>query len=110
LPRNIDLNFEEMLDFICQGFGLPIEPHVGRVQKIPALNDFLLPRLLGGGTGGLLIATAQSVDDKVAENLRLWLNLETPQKKLLQIVLAGQPELEQKLAQLHLRQLKQRVT
>ena len=57
----------------------------------------------------MLIDEAQNLSDEVLENLRLLSNLETDQEKLIQIVLMGQPELHAKLAQPHLRQLKQRV-
>jgi type II secretory pathway predicted ATPase ExeA/ankyrin repeat protein len=106
---NTHLTFEEMLDFICQDFELPLPPHAGRLQKIQALNQFLLSLLTAGGTGALLIDEAQNLSDEVLENLRLLSNLETSQEKLLQIVLVGQPELDRKLAQPHLRQLKQRI-
>jgi type II secretory pathway predicted ATPase ExeA len=106
---NTKLTFEEMLDFICQDFGLSVVPQASRLQKIQALNEFLLARLAEGGTGVLLIDEAQNLSDEVLENLRLLSNLETARDKLLQIVLVGQPELHRKLTQPHLRQLKQRV-
>jgi type II secretory pathway predicted ATPase ExeA/ankyrin repeat protein len=106
---NTKLTFEEMLDFICQDFGLSVVSQASRLQKIQALNEFLLARLAEGGTGVLLIDEAQNLGDEVLENLRLLSNLETAREKLLQIVLVGQPELYRKLTQPHLRQLKQRV-
>lgn len=106
---NTNLIFEEMLDFICEDFGLPLPEHVSRLQKIQVLNDFLLARLAEGSTGVLLIDEAQNLSDEVLENLRLLSNLETSREKLLQIVLVGQPELDRKLVQPHLRQLKQRI-
>jgi hypothetical protein len=74
------------------------------------LNDFLIGRLERGGTAALLIDEAQNLSEDVLENLRLLSNLETGSEKLLQIVLAGQPELESLLDQPKLRQLKQRIT
>lgn len=106
---NTKLTFEEMLDFICQDFGLSVVSQASRLQKIQALNAFLLARLAEGSTGVLLIDEAQNLSDEVLENLRLLSNLETAREKLLQIVLVGQPELYRKLTQPHLRQLKQRV-
>jgi general secretion pathway protein A len=103
------LTFEEMLSFICEDFDLPVGTAAGSLQKIQALNEFLLARLSEGGTGVLLIDEAQNLSDAVLENLRLLSNLETAREKLLQIVLVGQPELELKLAQPQLRQFKQRV-
>ena len=105
---NPNWTFEELLGFICTDFGLPTE-ETGRLQKIQALKEFLQQRAQAGGTGVLLIDEAQNLEDQTLENLRLLLNLETPNEKLLQIVLAGQPELKLKLAQTSLRQLKQRI-
>ena len=102
------LTFEELLSFICADLGLaPGEK--SHLQMIQALNDFLLNVSKGGGTGVLLVDEAQNLADDVLENLRLLSNLETASEKLLQIVLVGQPELERKLAQPKLRQLKQRI-
>ncbi|WP_333608364.1 ExeA family protein, partial [Arsukibacterium sp.] len=58
----------------------------------------------------LVIDEAQVMTDDTLETLRLLTNLETEQRKLLQVVLFGQPELDQRLAQVQLRQLRQRVT
>ena len=106
---NTNLTFEELLTFTCNEFALSIEGR-GRLAKIRALNDFLIEELKRGGTGALLIDEAQNLSEEVLENLRLLSNLETGSEKLLQIVLAGQPELESLLDQPKLRQLKQRVT
>jgi len=105
---NTTLTFDELLSFACEDFGLEVAGK-GCLHKIEALNAFLLELLQKDGTGVLLIDEAQNLDDAVLENLRLLSNLETSSEKLLQIVLVGQPELEQKLAQPKLRQLKQRV-
>jgi len=106
---NTNLTFEELLTFTCNEFALAVEGR-GRLAKIQALNDFLIEQLKRGGTGALLIDEAQNLSEDVFENLRLLSNLETGSEKLLQIVLAGQPELESLLNQPKLRQLKQRVT
>lgn len=105
---NTTLTFEELLDFICDELGLPIK-EAGKLQKIQVLNQFLLEQLASEGTVVLLIDEAQNLGEEVLENLRLLSNLETPTEKLLQIVLVGQPELETKLNQPELRQLKQRI-
>jgi hypothetical protein len=81
----------------------------GRLQKIQALNEFLIAQSKNGGTVVLLVDEAQNLTDDVLENLRLLSNLETPTEKLLQIVLVGQTELDAKLGQPQLRQIKQRV-
>ena len=105
---NTTLTFEELLDFICEELGLPIKGAV-RLQKIQMLNRFLMEQLVREGTVVLLIDEAQNLGEEVLENLRLLSNLETATEKLLQIVLVGQPELETKLNQPELRQLKQRI-
>jgi type II secretory pathway predicted ATPase ExeA len=105
---NTTLSFEELLTFVCEDFGLQAEGK-SPLQKIQLLNTFLLSCLQQGGTGVLLIDEAQNLRDDVLENLRLLSNLETSSEKLLQIVLVGQPELENKLAQPRLRQFRQRV-
>jgi general secretion pathway protein A len=105
---NTTLTFEELLSFICEELGLRFHGE-GQLPKIQALNEFLLEQLKKGSTGVLFIDEAQNLSEKVLENLRLLSNLETSTEKLLQIVLAGQPELERKLDQPELRQLKQRI-
>jgi general secretion pathway protein A len=105
---NTNLNFEELLTFACEELGLQV-PKGGRLRKIQTLNEFLIDQLRRGGTAALLIDEAQHLTEHVLESLRLLSNLETGTEKLLQIVLVGQPELDVKLAQPSLRQLKQRV-
>ena len=102
------LSFDELLDSICADFDLPIKGE-RRLEKIQALNAFLLQLVQEGGTGALIIDEAQNLDHEVLENLRLLSNFETATEKLLQIILVGQPELEQKLERPELRQLKQRI-
>lgn len=102
------LTFEELLSFICADLGLTAGEK-SHLQRIQSLNDFLIGVSKEGGTGVLLVDEAQNLGDDVLENLRLLSNLETASEKLLQIVLVGQPELERKLAQPKLRQLKQRI-
>jgi type II secretory pathway predicted ATPase ExeA len=105
---NTTLSFEELVSFACDELGLPVKGS-GRLQKIQALNEFLIAQSQRGGTVVLLVDEAQNLTDDVLENLRLLSNLETSSEKLLQIVLVGQTELETKLAQPQLRQVKQRV-
>jgi hypothetical protein len=73
------------------------------------LNGYLIEQLKQDHTVAMLIDEAQNLSVETLENLRLLSNPETDQEKLLQIVLMGQPELEEKLDQPKLRQLKQRV-
>jgi general secretion pathway protein A len=105
---NTTLSFEELLDFMCEELGLPIK-EAGRHHKIHALNQLLMDQLARAGTVALLIDEAQNLGEEVLEHLRLLSNFETTAEKLLQVVLVGQPELESKLTQPELRQLKQRI-
>ena len=74
------------------------------------LNRWLLDRYSNGQTAVLIVDEAQSLSDQVLEEIRFLTNLETSTEKLLQVVLSGQPELEERLRQPHLRQLRQRIT
>ncbi len=81
-----------------------------RVACLEMLNRFLLEQLEAGKDVVLLIDEAQDLDAELLEQVRLLSNLETDQRKLLQIVLLGQPELREKLNDRGLRQLRQRIT
>ncbi len=106
---NTALTFEELLAFACEELGLSVQEQEGRLQRMQALSEFLVDQLRQGGTGVFLIDEAQNLGEEVLENLRMLSNLETAREKLLQIVLVGQPELEHKLDQPRLRQLRQRI-
>ncbi|MCP4004609.1 MAG: AAA family ATPase [bacterium] len=73
------------------------------------LNHHLIERLRKGKQTLLVIDESQNLSDELLEEIRMLSNLETPQSKLLQIILVGQPELHEKLEQSKLRQLRQRV-
>src|SRR6185436_4451309 len=73
------------------------------------LNQWLLNRYQAGEQTVLVVDEAQNLSRQALEEIRLLTNLETSTEKLLQIVLAGQPEIEQKLNQRELRQLRQRI-
>ena len=73
------------------------------------LNNYLIARHRNHTTTVLIVDEAQHLEPELLEEIRLLTNLETSQQKLLQIVLVGQPELDQKMDSLDLRQLKQRV-
>jgi len=81
-----------------------------RVRLNERLNAFLLDRLRAGEDVVLFIDEAQDMDRELLEQVRLLSNLETEDRKLLQIVLVGQPELREKLDTPALRQLAQRIT
>jgi general secretion pathway protein A len=80
-----------------------------RLALIEQLNAYLLDRARQGVNVAVIIDEAQTVSPALMEQIRLLSNLETDQHKLLQIVLAGQPELDRRLAEPGLRQLRQRV-
>ena len=81
-----------------------------RLRLTRRLNDFLLGRSQAGQDVALFIDEAQDLTDAMLEEVRLLSNLETDDRKLLQIVLLGQPELRARLARSELRQLRQRIT
>ena len=105
---NTDLSFPELLQLTLHDLGLAPKD-ASKVTMLQELNDYLIKQLKQGHTVAALIDEAQNLSDDALENLRLLSNLETDQEKLLQIVLMGQPELQTKLGQPTLRQLKQRV-
>src|ERR1700757_183462 len=74
------------------------------------LNNYLIARHRKNTTTVLIVDEAQHLEPELLEEIRLLTNLETNQQKLLQIVLVGQPELDQKMDSSQLRQLKQRIT
>src|SRR2546423_14281233 len=79
-------------------------------QILLRLYNWLLDRYRAGETAVLIVDEAQNLSDEVLEEIRMLTNLETFTEKLLQIVLVGQPELEQRLKQPQLRQLRQRLS
>ncbi len=90
---------------------LGLEPRkLDRTAYLEILNRFLLDEAAAGNDVVLLIDEAQDLDPELLEQIRLLSNLETDQRKLLQIVLIGQPELRDKLNERGLRQLRQRIT
>jgi general secretion pathway protein A len=99
----------ELLASICRELGLPTVAR-SRTDLIDELNRFLLAKNAQGRKVLLVIDEAQNLDPGVLEQVRLLSNLETEREKLLQIVLIGQPELEESLSRPELRQLRQRIT
>ncbi|MGA9388932.1 MAG: AAA family ATPase [Candidatus Sulfotelmatobacter sp.] len=106
---NSRLNTVQFLDYMMADFGIPSDSKA-KSQVLLRLYNWLLDRYRAGETAVLIVDEAQSLTDEVLEEIRMLTNLETFTEKLLQIVLVGQPELEQKLKQPHLRQLRQRLT
>jgi len=109
LILNPCLNPTQLLRSILTELGL--EPSkADRATCLAMLNRFLLDQLAAGNDVVLLIDEAQDLSPELLEQVRLLSNLETDQRKLLQIVLLGQPELREKLNDRSLRQLRQRIT
>lgn len=106
---NSRLNVSQFLDYMMADFGIPCDSRA-KSQVLLKLYNWLLDRYRAGETAVLIIDEAQNLSDEVLEEIRMLTNLETFTEKLLQIVLVGQPELEQKLKQPQLRQLRQRLT
>lgn len=98
----------EFLRYIAFDLGLKVSA-TSKAELLFELNNFLISRYQSRMTTVLVVDEAQHLEPEVLEEIRLLTNLETPQQKLFQIVLVGQPELEQKLDSPNLRQLKQRV-
>jgi general secretion pathway protein A len=106
---NSQVNVGHLFDFIMADFDIPCESRE-KSQVLLKLNHWLLERYRAGETAVLVIDEAQNLSLQVLEEIRLLTNLETSTEKLLQIVLTGQPELEEKLKLPQLRQLRQRIT
>ena len=109
LVFNCRIKPDHLLNFILNDFGVPCTSNL-KSEKLLALNRWLLERYRAGQIPVLIVDEAQGLDTTALEEIRLLLNFETPREKLLQIVLAGQPELEIKLKRHELRQLRQRIT
>jgi general secretion pathway protein A len=105
---NSRMNSSQLFDFILAEFGISCESR-SKSQLLMKLNGWLLDRFRAGETTVLIIDEAQNLTYPVLEEIRLLTNLETSTEKLLQIVLSGQPELEEKLKLPQLRQLRQRI-
>src|SRR5437870_2186922 len=106
---NARMNVPQFLDYMMADFGIPCDSRT-KSQVLLRLYNWLLDRYRAGETAVLIVDEAQSLSDEVLEEIRMMTSLETFTEKLLQIVLVGQPELEQRLKQPHLRQLRQRLT
>ncbi len=106
---NSRMNSRQLYDFVMAEFEIPCEED-SKSQRVMKLNQWLLDRYRAGETAVLIIDEAQNLTIPVLEEIRLLTNLETSTEKLIQIVLAGQPELEAKLKLPELRQLRQRIT
>jgi general secretion pathway protein A len=107
---NPKLSAIELLQTVCDEFHVPVPPGAQTVKDyVDPLNAFLLAQHAAGRNNVLIIDEAQNLAPEVLEQLRLLTNLETSERKLLQVVLIGQPELREMLARPELEQLAQRV-
>jgi general secretion pathway protein A len=105
---NSSLSFDALLEYVLADFGIA-KGGDSRAQRLIAFNTFLIERERAGQNTVLIIDEAQNLDPGTLEQIRMLSNFETPTRKLLQILLVGQPELKARLASPELRQLKQRV-
>jgi general secretion pathway protein A len=107
--NNPTLTRSEFLEFLAEQFDLSPGAAESKTRLLGELQQSLLDLLHADITPALIIDEAQSLPYELLEEIRLMANIETTQQKLLPIVLAGQPELADRLNHPTLRQLKQRV-
>lgn len=106
---NSCMSGEQLLAGICREFGLETGER-DRSSYLDVLNRFLIEQNRAGRTVVLVIDEAQNLEPEVLEQVRMISNLETERDKLIQIILSGQPELNDVLRRHDLRQLNQRIT
>jgi general secretion pathway protein A len=109
LILNPVLNADQLVKAIAMEFGLQVAS-IDRLETVAAINEFLLRQVEQHREAVLIIDEAQDLTNDLLEQVRLLSNLETDDRKLLQIVLMGQPELRERLNDFNLRQLRQRIT
>jgi len=107
---NPSVSPEEILHTIAIELQLVVDRSAPRLEVMQALHDFLLKRYAEGKRVVVFVEESQSMPLATLEEIRLLSNLETRNDKLLQIVLFGQPELDDNLRQPHIRPLRERVT
>ncbi|KUG24427.1 hypothetical protein ASZ90_005757 [hydrocarbon metagenome] len=101
----------ELLETVLNEYGIDFKGEsMTRKNYIDVLNDFLLKNFAAGKSAVLLIDEAQNLSHSVLEQVRMLSNLETETEKLIQIILIGQPELNNTLMLPALRQLNERIT
>jgi MSHA biogenesis protein MshM len=107
---NPDLGPRDLLFALAHELGLKLPASATRYRLLDSLQACLLEHAAQGRPVVLIIDEAQAIPVRTVESLRLLSNLETEKRKLIQIVLLGQPELDRKLARPEIRQLLQRIT
>jgi general secretion pathway protein A len=111
LILNPQLSTIEFLQVICQELRIALPRGDDSVRaRVDGLNTHLLRAYAEGRRVVLIVDEAQTLSPELLEQVRLLTNLETPKKKLLQIILIGQPELRDVLGRADMRQLAQRIT
>jgi len=105
---NSRLTVEQFFEMMAYDFDLQCNHH-SKSEILLALNNMLVDRAIAGRTTVLIVDEAHNLEWDVLEEIRLLGNLENRRGKMLQIVLAGQPELDRKMDAPECRQLKQRV-
>jgi general secretion pathway protein A len=107
---NPKFSITDFLKYICQDLGLKTEGLTTKGDLLKLLHRFLLECYARKERVVLIVDEAQTLSPKLLEEVRLLTNLETPQSKLLQVILMGQPELEKTLSEERFRQLRQRIS
>ena len=118
LPKSVETVYlanpsvspEEILHAIAFELQLPLPRDAGRLEVMHSLNEYLLAKHTEGRQVVVFVEESQSMPIATLEEIRLLSNLETRQHKLLQIVLFGQPELDENLRKPEIRQLRERIT
>jgi general secretion pathway protein A len=106
---NPRLDVLDFFEFVLTDFGIPIKSRT-KSGMLLQLNSWLIERYRDRQLCAIVIDEAQDLSWELLEEVRLLTNLETSSEKLVQIVLSGQPELEEKLHHPSVRQLRQRVS
>lgn len=107
---NPSLSPENILHAIAFELKLPLQGTASRLQVMQELQKYLLQRHAENHQVVVFVEEAQGMPIATLEQIRLLSNLETQHNKLLQIVLFGQPELDQRIARREIRQLRERIT
>ena len=108
LLNNPTLTRNEFCEFVARGFHLGVDAEQSKASFLEAFGILLRENHRAGRRSALVVDEAQSMPLELLEEVRLLSNIETPTSKLLNVVLAGQPELANRLNEPRLRQLKQR--
>ncbi len=107
---NPSVSPEDILFVIAHELSLPVGKEASKHEVMHLLQDYLLQRHMENKQVVLFVEEAQGMPIETLEEIRLLSNLETDENKLLQIILFGQPELDENLAQQSIRQLRERIT